>query len=106
MLLRASIYETRGPTDVDFATYAVTRGVTFSPIYQVSAKTSLQRTVAFSQLRYLGESLSTVVGEKQQYDYWTAGVSGCTRLRVSPISTRASRTTGAPRTVASVITRQ
>lgn len=71
--LQASIYEIRGPTEANFATYIRTRGITLGSQYQVSGKTSLNASLGFSQVTYLGQVL-TPAAPQQQYDYWNVGL--------------------------------
>jgi hypothetical protein len=76
--LRASVYQIRGPTDADFATYIRTTGITLSSIYQMTGKMELQGSVAYSEVDYLGEAL--VAGEAREFTYWTIGVNGVYRI--------------------------
>ena len=73
--LRTTIYQVRGPTDVDFATYSRTTGVTFGPVYQLTGKIELRGSLAYSEVEYLGEA-RTAGAPAPAFQYWTIGANG------------------------------
>jgi hypothetical protein len=77
--LRTSIFQIRGPTDADFATYTRTTGVTFSSIYELTGKIQLQGSLAYSEVDYLGEA-RTQGASTREFQYWSVGASGVYRV--------------------------
>lgn len=76
--LRASIYQIRGPTDADFATYVRTTGTVLSAIHQLTGKVELRGSVAYSEADYVGEA--QVAGQTREFEYWTISVNGVYRV--------------------------
>jgi exopolysaccharide biosynthesis operon protein EpsL len=73
--LSGTIYQTRGPTDVDFATYSRTTGLGFSASHQLTGKIGLQGTLGYSEVEYLGEARNP--GQSvREFHYWNIGVNG------------------------------
>lgn len=73
--LRGTIYQTRGPTDVDFATYVRSTGLGLSATHQLTGKIGLQGSVGYSEAAYLGEARNP--GQPvREFQYWNIGVNG------------------------------
>jgi hypothetical protein len=77
--LRTSIYQIRGPTEIDFASYVRTTGLTFNPIYELTGKIELTGTVAYSEVDYLGGA-QAFGQQAREFQYWTLGANGVYRI--------------------------
>ena len=73
--LRGSIYQTRGPTDADFATYVRTTGLDLSATHQLTGKIGLGGSLGYSEAEYLGEARNTGQAVRE-FQYWNIGVNG------------------------------
>jgi hypothetical protein len=64
-LLRASVYQTRGPFESTIANYTKQTGIDITPSYQATGKLTFQGIVSYRKIEYLGEALALVDIQRQ-----------------------------------------
>jgi exopolysaccharide biosynthesis operon protein EpsL len=74
LLLRTVLYQTRGPFESTFANYVRQTGIEFLPTYQATGKLTIQGSLTYRQLDFLGEAIS--ISTEQRRDKLTsAGIN-------------------------------